>query len=80
MKILDDYSLVGWPNHFFTLKANNKYNEKIEKYARKCTQDDLSIFQKIKLFFYVRYLDCYDLIIFSSEKRQKKNKDNKEGE
>lgn len=66
-KIIEGYTLQGWPNHFFTMEAVARYNNRIKLYAmrRKGNKDDLSLVQKIDRRVYIWILNIYDSIIYS---------------
>lgn len=69
-KIYDKYAINGWPCHFYTIEATDKYNERIEKYCNKLPEgsSDLSILQKIKRYLYIVCLDVYDVIFVAIKK------------
>lgn len=70
--VYEMYAIQGWPCHFFTMSAVNKYNAKIEKYCHTLPEGakDLSRVQKWKLKRYVLYLDLYDSVQASKERNE----------
>lgn len=75
-KILDDYLITGWPNHFFSQKAVKKYNTLITKFAKKSRgKDDLTVLQKICGIVYTNtYLNLYDIIEYRKEQSKEERK------
>lgn len=68
--IYDEYAINGFPCYFFTIEVTEKYNTKIEKYCENLKEGsvDLSLFQKIKRFLYIYYLDVYDCCLSMFQK------------
>lgn len=72
-KIYNKYAIVGFPCHFYTLDACNKYNDKIEKYCNRLPEgaDDLTPIQIRFMRIYCVYLDMYDGILSIKERRNR---------
>lgn len=64
--LYNNYAITGWPCYYFTVDARDKYNMKIEKYCQALKEGakDLSWFQKVRLFFFRRYLTVFDNILY----------------
>ena len=75
--IYDEYAIMGWPCVFFCIETVEKHNMKIERYCNflRDGSKDLSFFQKIKLFFYIRYLTIYDSVLSIKKNRIRRNLD-----
>lgn len=65
MFVYNNYKINGFPNHFYTEKATNKYNNKLLYWCSHLTQNakDLTYFQRLKRKIYIMYLDIYDAAI-----------------
>ena len=63
------YEIDYRPNHFFSNKAVEKYNSKLNKWCNHLKDDatDLKKVQKIKRFFYIRYLEIFDFTWYIKE-------------
>jgi hypothetical protein len=70
--VYEMYSIEGWPCHFYTMAAVDKYNARIEKYCNKLPDgaQDLSRVQRLKLKVYILYLSLYDSIQASKERNK----------
>lgn len=69
--VYEKYAIEGFPNHFFTFKATEKYNEKIKKWCNQLNNAalDLTKIQNLKRFLYVRFLDVLDVIWYFHENK-----------
>ncbi len=72
-KSYNEYAITGFPCHFFTIEAADKYNSLIRAFASaKSNKDDLGVLQKIIRRIYIVYLNIYDVLLYES--RHKRNK------
>jgi hypothetical protein len=62
--LYQQYAILGWPCHFFTGGAADKYNAFIEKCCKRLPEGatDLSRSQQICRCVYIRYLNVYDIV------------------
>lgn len=67
--LYDEYAITYWPCHFFTMKARDKYNQMISAICERAPEGvkDISLCQKIRRWFCIRYLNCMDLIWFKKQ-------------
>ena len=60
--LYEQYAITGWPCHFYTMKACDKYNRLIEDVCQKTPEGarDFSVIRKIQIWFFVFFLDTMD--------------------
>lgn len=60
--LYEQYAITGWPCHFYTMKAHDKYNQLIEDMCKSAPEGarDLSLVQKIRRRCVILYLDVMD--------------------
>lgn len=71
-KLYLEYAILELPNHFYMSKTVDRYNTKIKKYCNQLPEGSTGFtrYQLFKRYFYIRYLDIYDVIIFKAENRK----------
>lgn len=64
-KIYDKYAITGFPCHFYTMEACDKFNNKIAKYCNRLPEGaaDLTPFQLRLMRLYIIYLNVYDAVL-----------------
>lgn len=63
--LYQQYAILGWPCHFFTGSALDKYNAFIVKCCNALPEGatDLSRSQHIRRYVYIRWLNVYDFVL-----------------
>ena len=69
--LYDKYAINGWPCHFLTAKAMDKYNSKIAKWCNKLPEGTMEFNEhyKSKRTLYIVVLNIYDVILFKLQKK-----------
>lgn len=59
------YAILGWPCHFFTGSAMDKYNAFIVKCCNALPEgaQDLTRSQQFRRYVYIRWLNVYDFVL-----------------
>jgi hypothetical protein len=75
-KLYDQYAIDGWPCHFFSMAAVDKYNKKIEKFCNELPEGatELTESQETRRMGYVILLSgFYDIVMAKVEDWQYKH-------